>query len=122
MFLKDISNLHFDQPTTQAALVAVIRMGVFKAFGGKEQMSAAEIATEFGADRILLGNDLANGNIGDDVCLIDMLVRLMRALLVNNIFEEVDEENYAQNALQRTFGDKEDVPQAGYKEQLKGAI
>ena len=34
-------------------------MGVFKAFSGKEQMSAAEIATEVGADRMLLGKYLA---------------------------------------------------------------
>ena len=30
----------------------------------------------------------------------------MRALLVNNIFEEVGVEKYAQNALSKLFGDK----------------
>ena len=35
-----------------------------------------------------------------------MPARLMRALLVNNIFEEVGEEKYAQNSLSRTFSDK----------------
>ena len=30
----------------------------------------------------------------------------MRALLVNNIFEEVGVEEYAQNALSNLFGDK----------------
>ena len=32
-------------------------MGVFDAFSGKEQMSAAEIAAEVGADRVLLGKE-----------------------------------------------------------------
>ena len=40
----------------QASLVAVIRMGVFEAFRGKEQNSAADIAAEIKVDRTLLGN------------------------------------------------------------------
>ena len=45
-------------------------------------------------------------NAGDYLCLMSIPVRLMRALLVNNIFEEVGEEQYAQNALSKTFSNK----------------
>ena len=81
-------------------------MGVFDAFSGKEQMSAAEIAAEVGADRVFLGKKQRFVHPGDYLCLMSIPVRLMRALLVNNIFEEVGEEQYAQNALSKTFSNK----------------
>lgn len=39
--------------------MTVTRMSVFEAFRGKEQISAAEIAAEVEADRLLLGKDPA---------------------------------------------------------------
>lgn len=84
--------------------MAVIRMDIFEVF--KEQtMTAAEIAEKTGADQSLVGKLHASmkfKNVTDN----GVLVRLMRALSVVHIFQEVGDEKYAQNDLSIFFGDK----------------